>query len=197
MHRNSVLLFEKYAKPLFKGSMRVLEVGPDAHPSTYKQLVGDPSIKWETIDIFSSSALTYVAKDEYTFPIPDQTYDIVLSGQVIEHVRKIWRWARELSRVCKKGGLVITVNPVSWVFHEVPVDCWRIYPDGMKALYDEAGLTMQLSKFETLDHPSLWFRVKQALKPFLGREAFPLPVVDTISIGVKEAPVEWSMAAPR
>jgi hypothetical protein len=26
-----------------------------------------------------------------------------------------------------------------WPFHEYPIDCWRAYPDGMTALYEEGG----------------------------------------------------------
>src|SRR6516162_7505186 len=155
MHLNSRLLFEKHAKPYFKSGLRVLEIGPDEIPSTYRTIVNDDSIQWETLDMSSHAvvrgSLTHSTTNEYVFPVPDNSFDIVLSGQVIEHVRKIWVWMREVSRVCKPGGRVITINPVSWPFHEYPVDCWRIYPDGMKSLYDDAGLRTELSVFESLD----------------------------------------------
>lgn len=99
----------------------------------------------ETVDLFPEPRLTYVATDEYAFPIPDESYDLVLSGQVFEHVRKIWVWMKELSRVCKAGGTVITINPVSWPYQEAPIDCWRAYPEGMCALYDDASLDVSLS----------------------------------------------------
>ncbi|MFP4333725.1 MAG: hypothetical protein ACLFQJ_10540, partial [Campylobacterales bacterium] len=51
------------------------------------------------------------------------------------------------------GGLVITVNPVSWVYHEAPIDCWRIYPEGMSALYEDANLEVLLSRWESLENP--------------------------------------------
>jgi SAM-dependent methyltransferase len=108
-------------------------------------MVGDGAITWETVDLYESPNLAYRAIDEYHFPIPDDTFDIILSGQVIEHVRKVWLWVKGVARVCKPGGLVITINPVSWGYHEAPVDCWRIYPEGMKALYEDAGLEMQMS----------------------------------------------------
>jgi SAM-dependent methyltransferase len=55
--------------------------------------------------------VTYESVSEYAFPIDDDCYDIVLSGQVVEHVPRIWRWMREVSRVCKEGGVVITIKP--------------------------------------------------------------------------------------
>jgi SAM-dependent methyltransferase len=189
MHLNSILLFEKYAKPLFTAGMKVLEIGPDGFPSSYRKIVADETISWETLDIYASDKLTYPSTAEYSFPIPADTYDIVLSGQVIEHVKKIWVWTKEVARVCKPGGRVITINPVSWIFHEHPVDCWRIYPEGMKALYEDAGLEMQLSQFESLEpcNISSFHIFKQAIKRMIGREpSLSGPVIDTISIGIKK-----------
>jgi SAM-dependent methyltransferase len=149
MHPNSRLLFQKYARPYFTGGCRVLEVGPD-HPSTLQTLVSDGSIEWHGVDIFAHPHLTYTATSEYSFPIDDNAYDIVVAANVLEHVRKIWVWIKELSRVCKPGGFVITVNPVSWPYHAIPIDCWRAYPEGMRALYGEGGLDVVLSEWEAI-----------------------------------------------
>jgi SAM-dependent methyltransferase len=152
MHRNSQLLFNKYALSAFAPGMRVLEIGPGAFPSDYQKSVRCEVI-WHTLDIADSPALTYPRTPLYDFPIPNDSYDIVLSGQVIEHVAKIWRWMRELARVTRPGGRVITINPVSWPFHEYPIDCWRIFPDGMKALSDDSGLVVENSVCESLELP--------------------------------------------
>ena len=153
MHRNSKLLFEKYAREHFRPGSRVLEIGPDQDPSTYQRIVGADAAAWDTLDFASRSdvPLTYRTIDENRFPVPDAEYDIVFAAQVIEHVRKIWRWVPELARVCRPGGLVIIINPVSWHFHESPVDCWRIYPEGMRALCDDAGLEVLLSTWECVE----------------------------------------------
>ena len=151
MHKNSKLLFEKYALEYFTSGVRVLEIGPDGFPSAYQSIVNNSSITWETLDIYSSSKLTYTSTSEYTFPIEDQIYDIIISGQVIEHIRKPWIWMKEVSRICKLGGVVITINPVSWPYHEAPIDCWRAYPEGVKALYEEAKLDVIMSKWESLE----------------------------------------------
>jgi SAM-dependent methyltransferase len=197
MHRNSLLLFDRYARPLFKDGLRVLEIGPDDHPSTYRKLVNNPSITWETVDLFSAPGLTYQARNEYEFPVESASFDIVLSGQVIEHVRRVWVWMREVARVCRAGGHVITINPVNWPYHEHPVDCWRIYPEGMRALYEEAGLTMSMCQSESrelrdsrfLFHESAGQSApRRLLHRLLGIQSPLLTAVDTISIGVKEDP---------
>jgi SAM-dependent methyltransferase len=96
-------------------------------------------------------SLTYCSSSEYEFPVKSASYDIVLSGQVIEHVRQIWVWIQEVARVCKVGGLVVTINPVSWPYHEAPVDCWRAFPEGMRALYEYACLDVKFSRWESLE----------------------------------------------
>ncbi len=152
MHLNSELLFKKYAKAYFKHHIKVLEIGPDRLPSTYQHLVNDSTIRWETLDMCDRvGPMTHVTKNEYQFPIPDNSFDIVLSGQVIEHVKKIWVWIREVARICKPGGHVIVIAPVSWPYHEAPVDCWRIYPEGMKVLYQEANLQVEFCRVESLE----------------------------------------------
>jgi SAM-dependent methyltransferase len=147
MHENSMLLFRKYALTYFdKPDMRILEIGP-GWPSEYEAEI-NKAPKWDTLDWGNS---TFKLVSEYEFGLPSNTYDLVISGQVIEHVRKIWKWMPEAARVCKPGGIVITINPVSWPYHTAPYDCWRIYPDGARALYEDAGLHTILSVFESLD----------------------------------------------
>jgi SAM-dependent methyltransferase len=197
MHTNSKLIFEKYAPQYFTPGARVLEIGPDGFPSAYRAMVDQGNLFWDTLDIYQDPKLTHVAASEYSFPIPDETYDVVLSGQVIEHVRKIWVWMREVARVCKTGGTIITINPVSWPYHEAPIDCWRIYPEGMKALYEESSLDVILSAWESLEelnfrkyipgvsreHRSRAFVFANRL---LGRFGYPVErSYDTITIGRK------------
>lgn len=153
MHASSELLFTKFALPLFQPGLRVLEIGPDQFPSTYRGLVSAPDIVWHTLDVYDSPELTYPKAGLYSFPIPDGTYDIVLSGQVIEHVAKVWRWMPELARVTRPGGRVITIAPTSWPYHEAPIDCWRLYPEALKALSEESGLGVEQVYWGTLELP--------------------------------------------
>jgi SAM-dependent methyltransferase len=159
MHFNSLLLFEKYAREHFKEAKKVLEIGAAGYPSEYAKRLDDlRSIEWYSLDIGTEfndlsnrNPLHILSASEYDYPIDSNSFDIVLAGNVIEHVKDIWRWMDELTRITKKGGKVIIICPVSWVFHEAPVDCWRIYPDGMKALMTKSGLQVELSTFETLE----------------------------------------------
>jgi len=167
MHLNSKLLFKKYAIEHFKDNQSVLEIGPTGYPSYYSQLVNMPSLKWHTLDIGETyigqghvNPSHIVSQEEYHYPVDDGAFDIVLSGQVMEHVRNIWRWVDELKRITRDNGLIIIISPVSWSYHEAPVDCWRIYPEGMKALMEEKGLRIIECCFESLEKDFFSSRVK-------------------------------------
>lgn len=153
MHTNSKLLFHTYARELFRPDSHVLEIGPDNFPSSYRKLIENETALWDTLDIYDNPKLTYSNSKENEFPIPDNRYDIVLAANVIEHVKKPWIWLKEVGRVCKKGGYVVLVTPVSWPYHPAPVDCYRIYPDGMNALLEEAGLRTIKCLFESMELP--------------------------------------------
>ena len=164
MHPNSILIFKKHCTHLFRDGLSVLEIGPESFPGIYQRKIDNATITWHTLDIAPDRRLTYVATEEYAYPVPPNTYDVVMSAQVIEHVRHPWRWMRELARICKPGGHVLTICPVTWPYHEHPVDCWRIWPEGMRSLYEDAGLTTELAVAEALDAAT---------------------VIDTLAIGAK------------
>ncbi|MBK8100209.1 MAG: methyltransferase domain-containing protein [Planctomycetes bacterium] len=155
MHDNSRLLFLRHCLPRLQPGHRVLEIGPDGTPSSYARLTGLPGITWDTLDLEARPGLTHVARGENEFPVGDGVYDVVLSGQVLEHVRQPWLWMREAARVCRPGGLMLTISPVSWPYHEAPIDCWRIYPEGMRALCGDAGLIVEHCAWESLE-PRAW-----------------------------------------
>ena len=146
MHLNSSLLFELYAAPLITTGMKVLEIGPDKIPTTLQQISHGPNIEWHLLGLEEDPALQVCAISEYEYPLADESYDVVVAANVLEHVRKPWVWIHQVTRVARIGGYVITVNPVSWPYHEAPVDCWRAYPEGMKALFEETGLELIVNR---------------------------------------------------
>ena len=121
MHLNSELIFQKYATKYFSSGQRVLEIGPNGFPSYFRKMIDIGGIEWHTLDIGSAhieggekNPLHILSTSEYKYPIVEDTYDIVLSGQVMEHVKKIWTWVEELKRITRSGGIIITIVPVSW-----------------------------------------------------------------------------------
>ena len=162
MHDNCQLMFDVYAKRYFTAGQRVLEIGATVNTSTLRTSVGLPSITWETLELTKWGGLpgvTYVSSDEYHYPIPENTFDVVVSANVAEHVRQLWAWMAELRRIVKPGGLIIIVAPVSWPYHEAPDDCWRLYPEAVRALCDHTGLELELCEWGSLEAARVLARV--------------------------------------
>lgn len=202
MHDNTLLLFNKYATGYFHPGSHVLEVGPGRSPTAIQLAIGDSSIRWETAGVESKFPVTYLGR-EYSFPVDSETADVVVSTNVMEHVRKPWVWIKELARICKPGGYVITINPVSWPYHEYPIDCWRAYPEGMKALYEEVNLEVITCICESLEDAHLQRHIPgRSLKNIYGHDGWKmkaftklceiagLPVqrpYDTVTVGRKQS----------
>ena len=196
MHSNSLAAFYKYGLPYFKADMKVLEVGPDPHWSC-KQFVEQAGCRyqyspgWPPSAPRSGGAVRSQAepgnegaladpgrvsmRNEYAFDSPEGAFDIVFSANVIEHVRKPWQWLPELARITRAGGLLICVNPVSWPYHEAPVDCWRLFPEAYRALFEEAGL----------EHVFSWHGNLVPIDRHWLADHGPHVVTDTIAIGRK------------
>ena len=65
---------------------------------------------------------------------------MAISGQALEHVEFPWKTFGEIRRILKPGGLFCLIVPSSGEEHRYPVDCWRYYPDSMRALAKDSGL---------------------------------------------------------
>ena len=156
MHLNGLLLFKKYLKSEFYNGCRVLEIAPVVHPSIYSEELNDESIEWFGLDVRtgfigdqSDNKRFILSEDEFNYPFEDNYFDFILSDQVIAHVRYPWVWIKELKRITKPGGKILTIGSLSWPCSPSPIDCWRIYPDGMRCINEWAGLETQLSVCES------------------------------------------------
>ena len=47
-----------------------------------------------------------------------------------------------MCRVVRPGGLIFLLAPSRGPEHRYPVDCWRFYPDGFRALAKWAGVRL-------------------------------------------------------
>ncbi|HEY2030436.1 MAG TPA: methyltransferase domain-containing protein [Myxococcales bacterium] len=85
----------------------------------------------------------------------DASFDVVVSGQAFEHIEYFWITMLEVARVLKPGGLCCLIAPAGGYEHRYPVDCWRFYRDGFRALARWAPLeTLEAAtQWETQHHP--------------------------------------------
>lgn len=172
MHENSLLIFARHAVPYIKSDDVVLEVGPEHGGSNLVAAASHNRSLWTTLDIEARTGVDVVAQNDSSFPLSSDCFDVVISANVAEHVRQPWRWFAELKRVCKPKGIIITITPVSWPYHAVPIDCWRIYPDGMRGIADELQLEMVETDFVTYEAPATAWRIPGHTWPRWRRTVF-------------------------
>lgn len=133
----------KFAERLPKRPLRIADVGSCDVSGTYKPLFDRPGWVYSGLDAAPGKNVDIVLAGEDVWSnVPDGSFDVVVSGQTLEHVRHPWLFARELARITAGGGLLCVIAPFGWVYHAYPIDCWRILADGMDALLKYVGLTV-------------------------------------------------------
>lgn len=76
-------------------------------------------------------------------PFDDAAYQVAVSTETLEHVKRPWLFVSELARVIGRGGWVIlTTCDYDFGRHDFPGDYWRFSPLGLSFLFTDAGLTI-------------------------------------------------------
>jgi SAM-dependent methyltransferase len=126
---------EKYLNNKRKEHIIILDLGSQDINGTYKTLFSSPSWKYIGVDTSDGKNVDIVISDPYHWNTIHSDYaDVIISGQAFEHIEYIWQTMTEVFRVLKPGGLCCIIAPSGGIEHKYPTDCWRIYPDGFKAL---------------------------------------------------------------
>jgi SAM-dependent methyltransferase len=122
----------------------VADVGAMAYHSqrTHRELCIERHLYYCGIDVAEGPNVDHVVPKHgpwYPSPCPSR-FDLVISGQCLEHVGRPWEWIASLASIVKPDGHAIIIAPWTFAQHRYPIDCWRILPDGMAALFEWAGL---------------------------------------------------------
>lgn len=147
MHPNSMRLMGDFIARHLPGGvagLKVLDVGSQNINGSYRELFGGCA-EYVGVDIVGGAGVDILATDMDNLPFATGTFDVVISGQTLEHAAHPWILMKEMSRIVKPGGKVCAIAP--WKFHEhkdelCPYDRWRILSDGMRTLMEEAGLVV-------------------------------------------------------
>src|SRR5438105_5014048 len=130
----------------FKGRpVRVLDVGSMSMGTdgSFREIFRFPGASYLGLDAAPGPNVDLVPQDPYCWrELPDESFDVIISGQALEHVEFPWLIVEQIQRKLKVRGLACLLVPSRGPEHRFPVDCYRYYPDGMRALAKWAGLTV-------------------------------------------------------
>ena len=142
MHPSSIENMRKAQQHTFwRTAEDILDVGGRKH--SYKDLF--PNRNYFIADIRDGEGVTHVMSGPYELPFADNRFDMVVSGQMLEHCSNPFRSVAEMVRVLKPGGHIILIAPSAGPRHDVQ-DCWRFMDDAFKVIFAiwRAGLLVTL-----------------------------------------------------
>lgn len=137
-------LVDRYLGTFFGQCLSIADVGSANICGTYKPLfTGEGKEHWMYwgLDLEPGDNVDVIIPAEGPWnPRMAESFDVVISGQMLEHCWKPWVTIKEMAAVLKPGGLMCLIAPCAWPYHAFPTDNWRFWPEGFRALFDEAGL---------------------------------------------------------
>jgi SAM-dependent methyltransferase len=150
MHESAMdkfLVFvDAYLRPQAGTAMEVLDVGSRAIGTgspTHRAAIVAQGWRYVGLDIEAGENVDMQVSDGYDWNmVDDDSFDVVLCSQVLEHARYPWRLTQEIARVLRPLGLAFLASPSSGHVHRYPEDCFRYYPDGLSALAAASGLVV-------------------------------------------------------
>lgn len=155
MHRSAFnhmkIAADEYFDPITHRD--VVEVGAILTPGVtlnHRQIFKVGDVKYTGVDLSAGENVDIVMEKPYRLPLSSNSADVIVCGQVFEHVPFVWVTMLEMARVLRVGGLIFASAPSRGHVHLHPYDCWRFYPDGMRSLGAFAGLE---TKYAHTDFP--------------------------------------------
>jgi len=140
---------ENFVKKHVKGkNLKVLDVGGADVNGSYKPLFKNHDYKtldWNKADFI-------VKGYEWPTELVNQ-FDIVISGQTLEHDAFFWKTLKNMASCLKVGGLLCIIVPSGGAIHRYPIDCYRFNPDCVPKWAEWMELNLVESSWNKKDTP--------------------------------------------
>ncbi|MEJ7582540.1 MAG: methyltransferase domain-containing protein [Acidimicrobiales bacterium] len=148
----------------------VLDYGCAASP--YRTML-PPAVDYVGADLPGNEAADVVLRSDGAVPLPDRSFELVLSTQVLEHVEHPVLYLEECHRLLTTSGSLILSTHGIMYYHRDPEDYWRWTRVGLEKLLGECGFTvvemrgvlaMAAAAIQIFQDATMW-KVPRPLKP--------------------------------
>lgn len=137
MHEESMINMVRFRDKYLadKKGVSILDIGAACvvpYQPTYRQIF-EADYRYFGFDIEPCKNVDVVGYENIT-----DVYDVLISGQVLEHIKRPWEWLKALVKYFSLYICIIAPN--THREHRYPLDTYRYYPDGMRDLFEYAGI---------------------------------------------------------
>ena len=113
----------------------VLDVGSLDINGNYRDLFA--GCDYVGLDIQAGRNVDVVVEDPWKWnELDGRKFDIIISGQCLEHVQYPWRTARLMLEHCKPDGWLAITVPSRQERHNHPSDYFRYFETGLESLFE-------------------------------------------------------------
>ncbi|MBI5138679.1 MAG: class I SAM-dependent methyltransferase [Candidatus Vogelbacteria bacterium] len=123
-------------------SGKTLDFG--AGSAKYKGLIASHTSEYITFDMVPGNNID-VTGDATDTPFSNDSFNTVISTQMLEHVEKPWVVVGEIRRILKPGGVCIITAPFMIPFHADPYDFFRYTKEGLESLFENESFIIEES----------------------------------------------------
>lgn len=145
MPRVSCVVFAaKHIDPQWVRGKRVIDVGACDFNGSIRPLIEAWGCEsYLGVDMIEGPAVDRVINADHLLEeFGENSFDVVLSLEMMEHTRHWQTSLHNMKRICKPGGLLIITAPArGYNYHGYPTDFWRYQPEDFQEV---------LSDFEVL-----------------------------------------------
>jgi SAM-dependent methyltransferase len=127
----------------------ILDVAPETHKGA-KEFFKLSKIKVLDIDPKSNADYILDLCNNNSGVIPDNTFDLILCTEVLEHTNNPFNVVAEIHRILKSGGVAAISTPFNFRIHGPLPDNWRFTVHGLKVLFSEFEI-LELNELEDAD----------------------------------------------
>ena len=141
-------------------------IGIDPHKDSLKKAEEG----YEYFQSISNAGAEFMEASAYCLPFPDDTFDLVVCSEVLEHLHEYMDAVKEIERVLKKGGKFYASVPASWPERI----CWALskeyqnQPGGHLRIFNQKDLVTEIEgvgfnilsteKFHSIHSAYWWLR---------------------------------------
>ena len=125
---------------------------------------------YEYFKSISEAGARFLKGSAYILPFPDESIDLIVCSEVLEHLHEYNDAVKEIHRVLKPGGKFYASVPASWP----EKICWKLskdyqnQPGGHLRIFSQSGLISEIKesgfkflsseKFHSIHSPYWWLR---------------------------------------